>query len=255
MKRTLLILGIVIVAMIVLVGGLIASAFMGRQAIADRTDINGITIVKDGIVSAAVVPVGQGKVALIDAGNDAAGKAILTELSRRGLGPDAVAAIFITHGHADHTGAAHLFPTAQVMAMAAEVGIVEGTEGTHGPITQLMPAKPTGIKVSRPLQDGETVALGGTQVRAFAVPGHTKGSATYLVNGVLFMGDAADAASDLKLQAAPWVFSDSQAGDRASLIRLYERLVAEHADVQAIAFAHSGILKSRLAPLATFAGK
>ena len=60
----------------------VASAFIGRQPITDGLEIDGIRIVKDGVVSVAVVPVGPGEVALIDAGNDKAGKAILTELSR-----------------------------------------------------------------------------------------------------------------------------------------------------------------------------
>ena len=95
--------------------------------------------------------------------------------------------------------------------------------------------------------------LGQISVRVFAIPGHTAGSAAYLVNGVLFLGDAADATSNGGLRGAPWLFSDDQAQDRASLVALPQRLSQEGADVKAIAFAHSGVLANGLAPLMAFA--
>ena len=87
----------------------------------------------------------------------------------------------------------------------------------------------------------------------FSVPGHTAGSAAYLVNDVLFLGDAADVGRDGAVKGAPWVFSDSQAEDRASLVRLEHRLEQEGVVVKVMAFAHSGTLSDGLAPLATFA--
>src|ERR1700693_2680365 len=101
MKRLLKIVGLGIVLLLIVAVGAIGSAFIGRQAITDGYEINGIRIVKDGVVSVAVVPIAPGEVALVDAGNDKTGKAILTELARQQLGPDAVKAILITHGHPD----------------------------------------------------------------------------------------------------------------------------------------------------------
>ncbi len=120
-----------------------------------------------------------------------------------------------------------------MIALDAEIPLVAGTAGAHGPITRFFPATPTGVKVTEPLKDGQIVTLGDTRVQVFAVPGHTAGSAAYLVDGVLFLGDAADISSDGKLQAAPWAFSDSQSQDRASLVSLDKRLVAQNADVKA----------------------
>jgi glyoxylase-like metal-dependent hydrolase (beta-lactamase superfamily II) len=169
------------------------------------------------------------------------------------MGPDNVVAIFVTHGHDDHTAALKLFPKAQIMSLDAEVGRVEGTEGFHGPVTMLMPVKPRGVKVARALHDGETVLVGQTPVRAFAVPGHTGGSAAYLVNGVLCMGDAADSDGSGNIVGSPWIFSDSQPEDRASLVRLDQRLLQDHTDVKALAFAHSGVRTEGLAPLTAYA--
>jgi hydroxyacylglutathione hydrolase len=253
MKRILKIVGLVIVLLLILAIGTIASAFIGRQPITDGFQINGIRIVKDGIVSMAVVPIGTGEVALIDAGNDKTGKAILAELARRQLGPDAVKFILLTHGHPDHTAAIPLFPDAKVMALGPDVALIEGLVGAHGPVTRLMPVSPTNVKVAHAFMDGETFTLNQTPVRVFGVPGHTAGSAAYLIDGVLFLGDAADTTSDGTIKQSPWVFSDSQAQDRASLVRLDQRLLQDGSDVKALAFAHSGVLVKGLAPLTAFA--
>jgi glyoxylase-like metal-dependent hydrolase (beta-lactamase superfamily II) len=229
---------------------------LGRRSAEDGVVVNGVRIVKDGMVTIGVVPVTDTTVALIDAGNDKAGTAILAELSRRKLDRNAVVAILITHGHPDHTGAIAVFPRAEVMALDREAALIEGREGAHGPLPRLLPVSATGVKVSRLLKDGETVTLGRTQIHAFAVPGHTAGSAAFLVNEVLFLGDAADVGRDGDVQGAPWIFSDSQAQDRSSLVALDKRLLAAGSGVvTAIAFAHSGMLSNGLAPLTAFAGK
>jgi metallo-beta-lactamase class B len=43
------------------------------------------------------------------------------------------------------------------------------------------------VKVDRRLKDGDTVALGGTEVKVISLPGHTRGAAGYSVNGVLLV--------------------------------------------------------------------
>jgi hydroxyacylglutathione hydrolase len=251
-KRALAAIAILILLLLVTAAVLIGSAFIGRQALTDGAGINGIRIVKDGNVGIGMVPVSDNQVALIDAGNDPSGKAILAELSRRGLGTDAVAAILLTHGHPDHTAAIHLFGKAQVMALEAEVPLVEGKASAGGPLTRLMPAKPTGVKVTRRLSDGDTVMLGQVPVRVYAVPGHTEGSAAYLVNGVLFLGDAADMYNNGEVEISAWIFTDDQAQDRVSLLRLDRRLAEEGTDVKAIDFAHEGLVAKGLAPLDDF---
>lgn len=253
MKRALILAGGLVLVLVALLGTLVAVTFMGRKAVVDGFETGGIRIVADGIVTVAVVPVAPGQVALVDAGNDADGTAILAELTRRRLGPDAVVAILLTHGHPDHLAAVRLFPRAQVMALEGEVAIVEGREASQGPLERLMPVSATGIRVGRPLRDGERLMVGEVPVRVFAVPGHTAGSAAYLINGVLFIGDSGDADSAGRLQGSAWIFSDSQEQNRASLIGLARRLAQERIVVAAIAPAHSGVLTDGLAQLDAFA--
>ena len=253
MKRLIKIVAVVVIVMVAAAAGVIAATFLGRQSITDGAEFGRVRIVKDGIVSVGVIDVGDQHVALVDAGNDGDAKSILAELSRRHLGPDAVTTIFLTHGHADHTAGIKHFPAAQVVALDREVGAVEGTEGFHGPLTRLMPVRPTGVKVARAVHDGEAVPVGQTVVRVFAVPGHTAGSAAYLVDGVLFLGDAADTDDRGTIKASPWIFSDSQQTDRASLVRLATRLSDDHTPVKVIAFAHSGTRSEGLAPLLVYA--
>jgi glyoxylase-like metal-dependent hydrolase (beta-lactamase superfamily II) len=241
MKRLLKTVLLLVVLLVVGVGLVIAATFMGRRGVQDGQVLGDtIRIVEDGITSLAFVAIDGRQVALIDAGNDTNGEAVLSELTRRGLGPEAVSTIFLTHGHPDHIGAVHLFPKAQVMALEAEVPLIEGRVGARGPMPRLFPVRPTGITVSRALQNGDVVTVGNTNFRVYAVPGHTAGSAAYLVNSVLFIGDSADVTTDGTLQGSPWIFSDSQAENRASLARLEQQLVADGAKVTTIVPAHSG---------------
>ncbi len=253
MKKTLKIVGLVILVLVLGVGGLLAATFMGRQSITDGAEASGIRIVKDGVVSVGIVPISDHEVALVDAGNDKSGKAIMDELSRRHLGPDAVTTIMITHGHPDHIAAVAMFPKAQIVSLDAEKPLIEGRIGAKGPMTRMMPVSPTGITVTKPVADGDTFMLGPHTVHVFAVPGHTQGSAAYLVDDVLFMGDAADTKSDGTVIGSPWIFSDSQPQDRASLVALDARLARENLPVKTIAFAHSGLLANGRSPLDSYA--
>ena len=252
MKRLLKVAAVVIVILIVGAGTLLAVTFMGRQPIVDGQEFGEIRIVEDGFTVVGVIAINDQQVALVDTGQDASGEVIKRELARRKLQPESVAAVLVTHGHPDHIGALGQFPQAEIMALKTEVPLVEGRAGAKGPVPRLFPASPTGVTVDRVLHDGDLVMLDTFPVRVYALPGHTAGSAAYLVNGALFIGDSADVASDGRLQGSPWIFSDSQSQNRESLVSLEQRLISDGASVKVIIPSHSGTA-SGLAPLTRFA--
>jgi glyoxylase-like metal-dependent hydrolase (beta-lactamase superfamily II) len=90
--------------------------------------------------------------------------------------------------------------------------------------------------VTRPLRDGDVIAVGGSQFEIFAIPGHTLGSAAFLVHGVLFLGDSAAARSDGKIEPAPPVFSTDRTQNQQSLRQLATRLKDQglHSDTRAL---------------------
>ena len=236
MKRVLKWVGIVVAVLAVGVLGLWYSAFGGNSAIVDGQMIApGVQTVKDGFVSVQILDAGDGKVALVDAGNDKSGAAVNAALGKRGLSAASVIAILLTHGHPDHTNGCKAFQNAQVYALAEEVALVGAA-----------------CNVTHPLKDGETFDVGTLHVETFATPGHTAGSAVYLAKGVLFFGDSAGASSSGELTKSVYLFSKNPAQNVASLKALDTRLQPRAQEIQYLAFAHTGPLQT-LKPLDVFA--
>jgi glyoxylase-like metal-dependent hydrolase (beta-lactamase superfamily II) len=226
-KRAVKWVGLFLLVLVIAAGAGWYSAFGHNSPIVDGSAIApGVETVKDGFVSAFLLDAEPGKVALVDAGKDPSGKAILGALARRGLAPESVSAIFLTHGHGDHTAGCKLFPGAQVYAMAEDVALVGDA-----------------AKVDHPLKDGDVVTLGDLRVEAFSVPGHTPGSAAYLARGVLFFGDSAGASKDGVMMKAVSLFSKNSAQNVASLDALEARLAPRASEVHVLAFAHTGPLE------------
>jgi glyoxylase-like metal-dependent hydrolase (beta-lactamase superfamily II) len=250
MKRNVLI-GLGVVAVLLLAFGvMVASAFIGLKPVSPVTQLpNGVIGVADGYVQAFIVPAGNSAAALIDCGNDPEAKALKAKLAELKL---TVKMIFITHGHRDHVGGCKQFPEAELFSLETERPLAEGEVAAKGPLTRMSKNDPAQMhKVTRGLTDGETVELGDLKVQVFALPGHTAGSAAYLANEVLFLGDAVTGQADGQVRNAPWMFTDDQAQCRASVQGLAQKLQRTGTPVRALAFAHSGPLEG-LAPLASF---
>jgi glyoxylase-like metal-dependent hydrolase (beta-lactamase superfamily II) len=237
MKRALKWLGIVVglLALLVLAGWFYA--FGNNKPIVEGVIAPGVEEVKDGFANIFILDAGAGRVALVDAGNDKAGKALLAALAKRNATPEAVAAIFLTHWHGDHTAACKLFPGAQVYAMEPDVA----------PATDACP----GV---RPLKDGDAITTGELHVEAYAVPGHTLGSAVYFGRGVLFFGDSAGASKAGDVMKAVGLFSKDSRQNVASLKAFTARLTPRKAQVTQLAFGHTGPLDG-FDPLLAFASR
>jgi glyoxylase-like metal-dependent hydrolase (beta-lactamase superfamily II) len=180
--------------------------------------------------------------------------ALLDALGKRNASADNVAAIFITHAHPDHDAAIPLFPKATIYAMEREVPVAEGKEAYQSAFSRVMGRfNSHPFQVTYPLEDKETVTVGNLEVTAFAVPGHTPGSAAYLAQGVLYLGDAAMINSDQQVTGPAKAFSNDAGQGIASLRHLAEELQSRGNEVRVLATAHSGAVTG-LAPLAAVAG-
>jgi len=102
------IVALVVIAMLIAAVGVAVVPYLTWKRLPEGAGINGMDLVKDGFVGAGVAPRGDHEVALVDPGDDVQGKAILAELSRRGLGPDDLTVILLTHGHSEQRGVAPL---------------------------------------------------------------------------------------------------------------------------------------------------
>ncbi len=182
-------------------------------------------------------PHGGDRVALIDAGSDPTGAALLDELARRGLEVRQVEAILVTHGHRNHWAAAALFSEATVYAADAAHRMIRGDRRVEGfgPWLEahLAPAPPIHQRL-RSLLPRTLLEVAGRDVDVFALPGHTRGSLAFLVDGVLFTGDSLRITED-GLDAAP----ASTSGDRDINRRALHRLEAVPFTI--IADGHRGV--------------
>lgn len=211
-----------------------------------------IETVADGFIGCYIIDLNNGKLALLDAGLDPEGKAIVAALELRGQSEEEVVAIFLTHGHGDHIAGALRFPNAAVFALSTEVDLVEGRRVAGSPFARGRDPEPTGIDVDRALSDGEVFNVGDTKIEVFAVPGHTLGSAVYLIHGVLFMGDSAASHAGGGITGAPPMFSTDRSRNQIALIELADRLSPRKDEIQFMAFGHQAPLPG-LTPLLNWA--
>ena len=177
----------------------------------------------------------NGGFGLIDATQDREATAIRTALARHGGSAGDVQAVFLTHWHYDHAAGARSFPNAKVYVLQPDAALVERQ----------------GIPVERGLTDGESVDVSGTKVEVFGLPGHTPGSAAYLVHGVLFLGDSASSIYDGSVAPNRLISEDADQTERA-LRELVERLRSRRTEIRHIAFGHQGAVKG-LEPLLDWA--
>lgn len=169
---------------------------------------------------------------LFDVGFDSCGQ-ICANIEAHGLDVAQIEMIFITHHHADHSGALAEFadrcPSADI-AVAAEVadGVRTGNESVNG----LDWAKDVGYypasftlrpaRVDSELASGMEFTKGNLRVKAIATPGHCFGHFSYLIRGpqrsYLVGGDQVFCDGKILLQNLPDVSISETASSMETLL-------------------------------------
>ncbi len=125
----------------------------------------------------------DGGIALFDAGlNPGMAR---RGLKRLGLSPNEVTRVFLTHTDYDHTGGLDAFPNAEVFISDAEEQMINGETARRGFMRNSLKRPYKAIK------NGETIQHGHASIKLILTPGHTPGSASYLIidGRVLVTGD------------------------------------------------------------------
>jgi glyoxylase-like metal-dependent hydrolase (beta-lactamase superfamily II) len=91
-----------------------------------------------------------------------------------------------THAHADHLTAADLIRRRTGAKVGAGAGMRE-VQRRFGPL--LCAEDIAADAFDRLFEDGETMQIGGHEIRVMATPGHTPSCVTYLIGDAVFVGD------------------------------------------------------------------
>lgn len=164
-----------------------------------------------------VVKGNDDEMVLIDAGFDGP-EEILQNIKEDGLNPDNISHIFITHYHADHTGA-----LARMKRMLGGIPAVAGIEAA--PTIREADADQIGLTwaqsfgfyppefewegtdIEVEMEDKDTFAVGDLEIEAIATPGHCKGHYCLLLRGqdqsYLFSSDQVFWGGSIILQNVP----------------------------------------------------
>lgn len=124
------------------------------------------------------------------------------------------AAVLLTHGHFDHTGALSAFAGVPIYIHEADAPMLSDPHLSVGDGNGDLRPRPAATHL---LADGEQLHLAGLDIAVLHTPGHTPGGVTYQIGDVLFTGDT--------LFAHGYGRTDLPGGDFSALRRSLRRLL------------------------------
>lgn len=130
-------------------------------------------------ISSWLITTPEGHV-LIDTGTAEMHDVVRSNIEALGFKPGDVEVMLSTHAQFDHVGghaAMQKLTGARVMAMQGDAEAL--STGTDSSALGAAGWEP--VKVDRVLAHGDTVAIGGTTLRAVHHPGHTRGTTTWMI--------------------------------------------------------------------------
>ncbi|MCU0303451.1 MAG: MBL fold metallo-hydrolase [Thermoanaerobaculales bacterium] len=156
----------------------------------------------DGIIAAYAAPTGAGGFALFETGPASTVGAVERAVATLGFGLDDLAAIFVTHVHLDHSGAAgslarrtgcevwaHPAGAAHLIDPGAK--LLPSAERIYGDRLEALWGRTEGVpsRRLRTVGHGERIVVGGLEVVAWHTPGHAVHHVAFQVGGDVVTGD------------------------------------------------------------------
>ncbi len=151
-------------------------------------EVKGLVVGELGVNTYIIAGDGEGVV--IDPG--AEGERIMAMIEGMGL---TIRYIINTHGHFDHTGANGLIKERTGATLAIHREDVELLERAPYQASLFGLSSPPSPGPDLVLKDGDRIRVKDLEMEIIHTPGHTKGSISILVGGVLFTGDTLFAGS------------------------------------------------------------
>ncbi|MHC1785907.1 MAG: MBL fold metallo-hydrolase [Christensenellales bacterium] len=122
---------------------------------------------------------GREEAVLVDPGDE-------PEKIKAALGAKTPAAVLLTHGHHDHTGALSAFPGLPIYLHGEDEALEQQRNFRAGDYAVDIPKRPP---PTDHVSDGQILKLAGITFQVLHTPGHTRGSVCYRAGNDLFTGD------------------------------------------------------------------
>jgi metallo-beta-lactamase class B len=130
---------------------------------------------------------------LFDCGNGETLEQLFANMKYWDLLPDKILHCFLTHSHWDHAGAAHLLKERGINLLAHPVTAESVAAGDERCCGYLYHKSFTPCLVDQTLEDGDSITINHTTIKAHHLPGHTMGCTAYAVEWqgkkLMFSGD------------------------------------------------------------------
>ena len=185
LKRILLGIGIIIVAIVLFFVGYMFKAkseTKGMTPVATKQITDQIFSIQDSFANLYLMKDGDQYIA-IDAGNNL--DVVAGELKKLGINPGNITAVLLTHTDGDHVGAIKLFTNAGIYLSANEAQMIDGRKSRFLFFGNKIDSKDYTL-----IADQQIVKIGNVVIKGILTPGHTPGSMCYLMNDkYLFTGD------------------------------------------------------------------
>jgi len=180
-KIVVIILGVLIILCIIAILSKQASEISKMEHLETQEIINDIFVIKAGSANFYLIKNGDEYIA-IDAGGNK--KEAQRELKKLQIPSEKVTVVLLTHTDFDHIAALGLFGNAAIYISKEEVQMIDGT------VSRMLFVKSKLNYSYKTLEDNEERNFGKIKVKTILMPGHTKGSASFLIDDkYLFSGD------------------------------------------------------------------